>query len=201
MTKLLRSVWLKSNQRRVIWATTIGPTLGKSLQSAFLVTNIFKKKQFELPHAGTHRKHALIATLSHLMLIIWGRTSWSILERSPWDAMNANLEVFLEPIWRSTNYKMTVKNEINAASVVKTNQRKVVWESTMRYTLGRSLSNAFFVTCVTLWNLWQAIRGSKPLVTQERSLKRINHGRYNLQRSNGFLLLSLWLFVLIFLFV
>ena len=38
----------------------------------------------------------------------------------------AFLEVFSEPIWRSTNYKMTVKNEINAASVVKTNQRKVV---------------------------------------------------------------------------
>ena len=40
-------------------------------------------------------------------------------------------------------FKMTVKNEINAPNVVKTNQMKVISESIIRYTLGKSPENAF----------------------------------------------------------
>ena len=40
--------------------------------------------------------------------------------------------MFLETTWKSTKDQMTVKNEISAASVVKTNQRKMIWESTIR---------------------------------------------------------------------
>ena len=43
--------------------------------------------------------------------------------------------------------QMTLKNEMNAPNVVKTNQRKVISEYTMRYTLEKNLKNAFFVTC------------------------------------------------------
>ena len=51
--KILALSVIKKHPRRVISATTKCPTLGKSLKSAFLVTNIFKEKQFGLAHAGT----------------------------------------------------------------------------------------------------------------------------------------------------
>ena len=61
--KILALSVIKKHSRRVIWATTIVPTLGKSLKSAFFVTNIFKKEPFELTYAGTQ----------------WGKTSDPVL--------------------------------------------------------------------------------------------------------------------------
>ena len=65
--KIIAPSVTKKHPRTVIWATTIYPTLGKSLKSAFLVTNIFKGKQFELAHAGTQ----------------WGETSDPMLGKKP----------------------------------------------------------------------------------------------------------------------
>ena len=65
---------------------------------------------------------------------------------------------------------MTVKNEINAQSVVKTNQRKVISESIIRYTLGKSLENALFVT----WHLERAaISAHTSTITVERNITKM----------------------------
>ena len=64
---------------------------------------------------------------------------------------------------------MTVKNEINAPNVVKTNQMKVISESIIRYTLGKSLGNAFFVT----WNLERAaISAHTSSITVEKNIQK-----------------------------
>ena len=65
---------------------------------------------------------------------------------------------------------MTVKNEINAPNVVKTNQMKVISESIIRYTLGKSPENAFFVN----WNLERAaISAHTSSITVEKNVTKM----------------------------
>jgi hypothetical protein len=65
-------------------------------------------------------------TLPHLKEKISASTRLNTVESSPQYANNVDFEMFLEIIWRSTKDQMTVKNEINATSVVKTNQSNVI---------------------------------------------------------------------------
>ena len=73
-----------------------------------------------------------------------------------------------------------MKNKINATSVVETNQSNVIWESTIRYTPGKSLKKCFF--CDLVFRR-ETISVHTSSITVERNIKcclcsQCNHCEY-----------------------